>query len=112
MVKNEYIPQKGDLVWLNFNPQSGHEQAGKRPAIVLSPVEYNLKTSLMIVCPITSKMKGYPFEVSIIGNKIAGVVLSDQVKSLDWRARAASYIETVKDETLIEIQEKLFALLG
>ena len=111
-MRKEYIPRKGDLVWLNFTPQSGHEQAGKRPAIILSPTEYNRKTSLVIVCPITSKVKGYPFEVRILGEKINGVVLSDQVKSLDWRAREASYIETVQDTTLIEIQEKLLALLG
>ena len=111
-MRKEYIPRKGDLVWLNFTPQSGHEQAGKRPAIILSPAEYNRKTSLVIVCPITSKIKGYPFEVKIMGEKITGVVLSDQVKSLDWRARDAAYIETVQVETLIEIQEKLLALLG
>lgn len=111
-MKREYVPQKGDVIWLKFTPRSGHEQAGKRPAIVLSPTEYNEKTSLVIVCPITSKVKGYPFEVSINGKKITGVVLSDQVKSLDWRAREAAYIETVPDETLLEIQEKLFALLG
>jgi len=111
-VRKEYIPEKGDMVWLNFTPQSGHEQAGKRPAIILSPAEYNRKTGLVIVCQITSKVKGYPFEVEITGEKITGVILSDQVKSLDWRARHAAYIETVQDETLTEIQEKLFTLLG
>ena len=81
-----YIPQKGDIVWVNFNPQKGHEQKGKRPAIVISPYEYNKLTSLAIVCPITSKIKNYPFEVKINGI-IQGVILADQIKSLDYKSR-------------------------
>ena len=85
-----YVPDRGDVVWLNFTPQAGHEQAGHRPALVLSPASYNGKTGLMLCCPITSRVKGYPFEVAlgaVPGAK--GVVLADQVKSLDWRARRA-----------------------
>ncbi|HNX60292.1 MAG TPA: endoribonuclease MazF, partial [Spirochaetota bacterium] len=85
MVK-KYIPDRGDVVWLNFTPQSGHEQMGKHPALVLSPKEYNEKTGLAIFCPITSKEKGYPFEVKIKAKNVSGVVLSDQVNSLDWKS--------------------------
>jgi mRNA interferase MazF len=88
-----YCPKRGDIVWLCFNPQSGHEQAGMRPAITISPFEYNKKTNLAIFCPITSKINGYPFEVPIyIKNKINGVILSDQVKSLDWQSRKSKLI--------------------
>ena len=84
MVKR-YIPERGDLVWLNFTPQAGHEQAGPRPAVVLSPSGYNGKTGLMLCCPITSRVKGYPFEVAVEGvTGITGVILADQIKSLDW----------------------------
>lgn len=110
-MKHEYIPERGDLIWLNFTPQAGHEQAGKRPAIVITPSLYNAKTSLMIACPITSKIKNYPFEVLIHGKKISGVVLSDQVKSLDWRARKAAFIEKAADSIISEIQEKLALLI-
>ena len=111
MVAGKYTPQKGDLIWLNFTPQSGHEQAGKRPAIVLSPQTYNRKTGLIITCPITSKIKGYPFEVEIRGSKINGVILSDQVKSLDWKSRQAEFIEKAPQETLHEVQSKLIVLI-
>ena len=110
MVKHRYTPSRGDLVWLNFTPQSGHEQAGNRPALVLSPVEYNRKTGLMIVCPITSRIKGYPFEVPVKGKEIFGVVLSDQVKNLDWRTREVSFIERSSSVTLQNTLEKLQAL--
>jgi len=110
-VKKQYIPERGDLVWLNFTPQAGHEQAGKRPAIVISPSTYNSKTNLMIACPITSKIKNYPFEVLVNGKKISGVVLSDQVKSLDWKARKATFIEKAVDPVISEIQEKLALLI-
>jgi mRNA interferase MazF len=112
LVDPKYIPRKGDLLWLNFTPQTGHEQAGKRPVIVLSPLEYNKKTSLMIVCPITSKVKGYPFEVPVRAHQIEGVVLSDQVKSLDWRTRKVSFIEKASTEILEDVQEKLLLLIG
>ena len=111
MVKDNYIPERGDLVWLNFTPQSGHEQAGKRPAIVLSPSKYNGKTGLMITCPITSKVKGYPFEVAVKGEKITGVVLSDQIKNFDWKTRNALFIEKASEKTLEKVQEKLLVLI-
>jgi mRNA interferase MazF len=107
---NNYIPERGDLIWLEFSPQCGHEQAGKRPAIVISPKEYNAKVSLVIVCPITSKEKGYPFEVKVTG-KIKGAILSDQVKSLDWRARNAKFIKKVNLKVFKEVQEKLLLLI-
>jgi len=105
-----YIPQHGDIVWLNFDPQTGHEQKGKRPAIVLSPKEYNEKTSLALFCPITSKIKNYPFEVKLDG-EIEGVILSDQIKSLDWRIRKAEYIMKAGKKTINEIQENIHMLL-
>ena len=108
---SQYVPGRGDIVWLNFNPQAGHEQAGKRPAIVLSPKDYNRKTGLIIACPITSKIKGYPFEVRLAGDKIDGVILSDQVKSLDWKVRNAQLIEKADDDAVIEAQEKLLLLI-
>ncbi len=110
MVKS-YIPNKGDIVWLNFTPQSGHEQMGKRPALVLSPKDYNSKVGLAIFCPITSQKKGYPFEVALHAKKISGVVLSDQVKSLDWSSRNFEYIEKASDSELKEVLDKLKVLL-
>ena len=111
MVTKNYNPEKGDLVWLNFTPQSGHEQAGKRPAVVLSPAKYNKKTGLLIACPITSKIKGYPFEIIVSGKKISGAILADQIKSLDWRSRKASFIEKIQEASYFELQEKLKLLL-
>ena len=106
-----YIPGRGDIIYLNFNPQAGHEQAGKRPAIVLSPKEYNKKTNLLIACPITSRIKGYPFEVPLNNSTTKGVVLSDQVKSLDWKVRKAAFVEQVSGPVLAEVQHKLLLLL-
>jgi len=103
-----YIPDRGDIVWLDFNPQLGHEQAGTRPALVISPLAYNEKSGLMLACPITSKVKGYPFEVRIKAKKIDGSVLADQIKSLDWRARKpvfgvrANHEVTTRTQGLIE----------
>ena len=111
MVDRNYIPEKGDLVWINFTPQSGHEQSGKRPAIIISPKNYNQKTSLCIACPITSKIKGYPFEVIVNGKNISGVVLVDQIKSLDWKARGVSFIERIENASYKELEEKLQLLL-
>jgi len=111
MVKKKYSPERGDIVWLNFNPQSGHEQKGKRPAIVISPKEYNEKTGLGLFCPITSKIKNYPFEVKINIKKINGVVLSDQIKSLDWETREIEFIAKETYETINEIINKVSILL-
>jgi mRNA interferase MazF len=108
---SRYIPKAGDLVWLEFNPQAGHEQAGHRPALVISEQAYNRKTSLALFCPITSTVKGYPFEVECSGKSIQGVILADQVKSLDWRVRKARRIETVPPEILEETLAKLKALM-
>jgi mRNA interferase MazF len=89
MVAGDYVPERGDIVWLSFDPQTGQEQAGRRPALVLSDSRYNRLTGRGVFCPITSKAKGYPFEVPIAAGGISGVVLSDHVKNLDWRARRA-----------------------
>lgn len=106
-----YTPDRGDIVWLNFTPQAGHEQKGKRPAIILSPKEYNKKTGLAVCCPITSNIKGYPFEVIINGKKIDGAVLSDHLKNLDWKARDIKYIEKAHAEVLNEVVEKISVLI-
>jgi mRNA interferase MazF len=113
MVKMAYVPRRGDVVWLQFNPQAGHEQAGHRPAVILSPQAYNEKVGLAIVCPITSQRKGYPFEVLLPdGMDITGVVLADQVKSLDWRARNATFKETLPVDIIAELLAKLSTLLA
>lgn len=108
-----YAPGRGDLVWLEFDPQSGHEQAGRRPALVVSPRDYNRKVGLALFCPVTSKIKGYPFEVLLPdGLKISGAVLADQVKSLDWRARKARRSAAAPDAVVAEVLGKLAALLS
>lgn len=111
MVINNYIPERGDIVWLNFAPQIGREQQGERPAIVISPKPYNKKAGLALFCPITTKQKGYPFEVKIMNGKINGVVLSDQIKSLDWQQRNAKFIAKATDEEMNEIIKKLSVLI-
>ncbi len=107
-----YVPERGDLVWLQFNPQAGHEQSGKRPALVLSPKAYNSKVGLAIFCPVTSRVKGYPFEV-ILPEKmeVAGAILTDQVKSLDWRARKAKKLGRLPHDLLKEVFAKIRPLL-
>lgn len=107
----QYVPEAGDIVWLNFTPQAGHEQAGHRPALVLSPAAYNNKTSLMICCPLTTQIKNYPFEVMIAGNP-ASAVLADQVKSLDWRVRNAKRKDRVSADELADVRTKIQALIG
>jgi mRNA interferase MazF len=106
-----YVPQAGDIVWLNFTPQAGHEQAGYRPAVVVSPADYNHKTSLMICCPMTTQIKNYPFEVLVAGAP-PSVVLADQVKNLDWRVRKAKRKGAVSAEELAEVRAKILALIG
>jgi len=106
-----YVPEQGDLVWLDFNPQAGHEQRGRRPAVVLSKQAYNRKVGLALFCPITSKGKGYPFEVELRGGKIQGFVLSDQVKSLDWSERNIEFIETCVKAVIDEIVVKVELLI-
>lgn len=108
-----YVPDRGDAVWLTFDPQAGHEQSGRRPALVLSPKRYNARTGLAILCPLTSQIKGYPFEVIIPGGlAIQGAVLADQVRNLDWRARRASRICELPRLTTEEVMGKLRALLA
>ena len=108
-----YVPRCGDVVWISLNPQAGHEQAGRRPAVVLSPQSYNSKVGLAILCPVTSQPKGYPFEVLLpTGLPVAGAILSDQVKSLDWRARNAELICALPPETIAEALQKLATLLS
>ena len=108
-----YCPERGDVVWLEFTPQSGHEQSGRRPALTLSPASYNRKVGLAIFCPITNQVKGYPFEVLIPkGSKASGAILSDQVKSLDWKARNASKICKISGDIIEEVLEKIGLLLG
>ena len=108
-----YIPDRGDIVWLAFDPQAGHEQSGFRPALVISPKSYNGKVGLALMCPITSKAKGYPFEVSLpADSKVSGVVLSDQIKSLDWQAREATLACKATGGVVAEILVKILALIS
>ena len=108
-----YCPQRGDIVWLSFSPQTGHEQAGHRPALVLSPREYNQKVGLALFCPITSQVKGYPFEVVLPRDlPVSGAVLADQIKSLDWKMRKASLCAKLSPSVFDEVIAKLQALLA
>jgi mRNA interferase MazF len=111
MVTKKYIPDRGDFVWIDLNPTKGREQAKVRPALVISPKVYNQKTDLAIMCPVTSKQKGYPFEVDTNDKKILGVVLSDHVRSLDWKVRNAKFIAKAKPKILQEVQTKLLLLV-
>jgi mRNA interferase MazF len=105
-----YVPERGDLVWLVFSPQAGHEQAGRRPAVVLSPKPY--KVGLFLACPVTTQQKGYPFEVAVPeGLPVSGVILADQIKSLDWRTRKAEYICSLPASTVNELLAKALVLV-
>ena len=107
-----YLPERGDVVWQAFDPQAGHEQAGHRSALVISPKAYNAKTGLSLVCPITGQVKQYAFEVAIpVGLPVAGVVLADQIKSLDWRARKAEYLCSLPAEITDDVIAKIMPLL-
>jgi len=108
-----YVPARGDVIWLQFNPQVGSEQAGHRPALVISPKSYNGKVGLAVLCPLTTHVKGYPFEVVLPqGGKAQGAILADQVKSLDWRVRQAEKFDEVSDEVLAEVLAKIGTLIG
>jgi len=112
-VKPESVPDAGDIVWLTFNPQVGREQAGRRPALVLSSAQYNRKSGLALVCSITSQVKGYPFEVELPpGLPVTGAILADHVKSLDWRARSAEPAGRIPKDVLHDVLDRLAALLG
>ncbi len=108
-----YVPERGDAVWITLNPQTGHEQAGRRPAIVLSPAAYNAKVGLAVLCPITNQIKGYPFEVYIPdGLGVTGAILADQVKNLDWRIRTAEFICRLPDAVVMDVLQKLGTLIS
>jgi mRNA interferase MazF len=112
MVKKIYVPDRGDIVWLNFDPQAGHEQMGNRSAIVISPKEYNGKVGLGLFCPITNQEKGYPFEVKINKKEITGVILSDQIKSFDWTKRSIKFITKSTEEEITEVINKVNVLIN
>jgi mRNA interferase MazF len=113
VVAGRRAPQRGDLVWVSLNPQAGYEQAGRRPALVLSPLEYNKRVGLALMCRVTSRIKGYPFEVALPEDlEVSGVVLADQVKNLDWRVRHAEHVCTVPQYVVTEVLGKLNALLS
>lgn len=111
MVKQTYIPKRGDIVWVDFNPTKGHEQKGKRPAFVVSRRIYNEKSGLALLCPITSQEKGYSFEVLIKCDKIQGVVLSDQMRSVDWKERNVKFVAKSDISTISEVLAKITALV-
>lgn len=111
--KGGYVPERGDVVWITLDPQAGHEQAGRRPALVLSPAAYNGRVRLALLCPITGQVKGYPFEVPLPGGlPVTGVVLADQVKSLDWRARKVSRIGAIPEQVVADVLMRLNTLLA
>jgi mRNA interferase MazF len=113
MVMSKYTPERGDIIWVNFSPHSGHEQGGRRPAIVISPYKYNFHAKLALVCPITSQVKGYPFEVKIPeGFKVGGVILSDHLKSIDWASRNGELIFKIPESIIAEVEKKILAILG
>lgn len=108
-----YVPDRGDIVWLQFNPRAGHEHAGRRPAFVVSPRAYNRKVGLALFCPVTSSVKGYPFEVALPEEgKVQGAILADQLKSLDWRARKATRVDRTTDDVIQEVTGRIMALVG
>jgi mRNA interferase MazF len=111
MATRSYVPDAADVVWLEFDPQAGHEQAGRQPALVVSPARYNEKTGLMVCCPMSTKVKGYPFEVIIEIDGVTSAILSDQVKSLDWKVRRARKHAVVSDGVIGDVRAKIKALL-
>lgn len=112
MVRSKYVPERGDIIWINFSPHSGHEQGGRRPAIVLSPYNYNFQSKLALVCPVTSQEKGYPFEVKIpIGFKVKGVILADHIKSVDWDSRDSELIFKIPESIIEEVEKKFLTII-
>lgn len=108
-----HVPDRGDIVWVDFDPQAGHEQAGRRPALIISPISYNQKVGLVLLCPVTNQRKGYPFEVALPhGLTVAGVVLADQLKSMDWRARRAEFCCRAPAATVLDVIGKAQSLLA
>jgi mRNA interferase MazF len=111
--KHAYVPRRGDVIWITLDPQAGHEQRGRRPALVLSPEAYNGKVGLALLCPITNHVKGYPFEVALpAGLPVTGVVLADQVRSLDWNVRQCARIGAIPETVVVQVLRRLNALLG
>ena len=106
-----FVPDVGDILWMSLSPTSGHEQSGHRPVLTLTPAAYNAKRGLLICCPITSRIGGYPFEVAVDTEGISGVVIADQVKSVDWQARGARLAGRVSVDVTLEVRAKLGALL-
>lgn len=104
VTKRAYVPDRGDIVWLDFNPVRGHEQSGRRPALIISSKKYNAKSGLALVCPITSHIKGYPFEVEFKTKAVQGVILADQIRGVDWSERRAEKIGTSSEAAVIEVQ--------
>ncbi len=112
-MKVPFVPDAGDFVWLTFDPQAGREQAGRRPALVLSPKIYNAKSGLVLACPVTNQIKGYPFEVAVpAGGRATGVILADHLRSVDWKARHAEPLGRCTDDVMIEVRARLAPLLG
>jgi mRNA interferase MazF len=112
MVNKKYVPERGDIVWVDFDPAKGHEQKGNRPAVVISRKKYNLPSGLVILCPITSQTKSYPFEVPIVKNSINGSVLVDQIRTIDWGIRKIHYIDHLSEFVMREVQNKLEILIS
>ena len=112
VARSRYVPERGDIVWLAFDPQKGHEQAGRRPAFVVSPRVYNAKVGLALFCPITSRPKGYPFEVALpVDGKAQGSILVDQLKSLDWKARRATRLDRAGEDVIRAVTARIIALI-
>ena len=109
--QTKYIPDSGDIIWVDFSPVKGHEQGGYRPALVITPQYYSMRSNIALLCPITSREKGYPFEVSFKGKKSEGVVLIDQIKAIDFSVRKIKFIEKIDDESLLDIKAKLHSLI-
>ena len=113
MKRSAYVPERGDVVWITLNPQAGHEQAGRRPAVIVSPGTYNGKVGLALLCPVTSQIKGYPFEVLIPdGLPVSGAILADQVKSLDWRVREAEFACSLPTATTYDVLQRVMVLFS
>ena len=112
MVSGRYIPERGDVVWIDFRPRRGHEQANRRPAVVLSRNPYNSRSGLVLLCPITSRAKGYPFEVEMRDSSLAGVALVDQISTFDWHARELRFIKRLSASVLRNIQKKAIVLIA
>ena len=112
VARHRYIPNRGDIVWLNFNPVRGHEQGGRRPALIISSKKYNAKSGLALVCPITSQIKGYPFEVEFRTKTVHGVILADQIRGIDWARRSVEKIGVVSETVVTDVREYLKKLIS